>query len=117
MTGGGNYYDNVVFKGFIDGIGESVLSGGRYDRLLTRMGKKSGAIGFAVYLDLLANWAREYRETDVDVVVLYDETVCVETLTATVHALIAEGNSVSAQKAQGELRCKRLVDLRGGKTC
>ena len=117
VTGGGNYYDNVVFKGFIDGIGESVLSGGRYDRLLTRMGKKSGAIGFAVYLDLLANWAREYRDTDVDAVVLYDESVCVETLTETVNALIAEGYSVSAQKAQGELRCKRLVDLRGGKTC
>ena len=76
-----------------------------------------GAIGFAVYLDLLANWAREYRETDVDVVVLYDENVCVETLTATINGLVAEGNSVSAQKAQGELRCKRLVDLRGDKTC
>ena len=117
VTGGGNYYDNVVFKGFIDGIGESVLSGGRYDRLLARMGKCSGAIGFAVYLDALSNWAREYRETDVDVVVLYDETVCVGHLARTVNALIAEGNSVSAQKMQGGLRCKRIVDLRGGKIC
>ena len=117
LTGGGNYYDNVVFKGFIDGIGEGVLSGGRYDRLLARMGKQSGAIGFAVYLDLLENWDREYRETDVDVVVLYDGGVAVETLASTVKALIAEGNSVSAQKSQGELRCKRLVDLRGGKKC
>ncbi len=117
VTGGGNYYDNVVFKGFIDGIGESVLSGGRYDRLLARMGKQSGAIGFAVYLNLLENFGQECRETDVDVVVLYDGCVPVETLTDTVNALIEEGYSVSAQKSQGELRCKRLVDLRGGKIC
>lgn len=117
VTGGGNYYDNVVFKGFIDGIGESVLSGGRYDRLLARMGKKSGAIGFAVYLDTLETLRKNRRETDVDVVVLYDETVAVETLIKTVADLIAEGNSVSAQKTQGDLRSKRCVELRGGKTC
>ena len=117
MTGGGNYYDNVVFKGFIDGIGESVLSGGRYDRLLARMGKKSGAIGFAVYLDTLEVLTKIHRETDVDVVVLYDETVAVETLAATVKKLVAEGNTVSAQKTQGDLRCKLCVDLRGGKLC
>lgn len=117
VTGGGNYYDNVVFKGFVDGVGESVLSGGRYDRLLARMGKCSGAIGFAVYLDTLSNLTREHRETDVDVVVLYDENVSVERLSITVNALISEGNSVSAQKTQGALRCKRIVDLRGGNQC
>lgn len=117
VTGGGNYYDNVVFKGFIDGIGESVLSGGRYDRLLARMGKKSGAIGFAVYLDTLEALTKLHRETDVDVVVLYNETVAVETLAAAVKKLVAEGNTVSAQKTQGDLRCKACVDLRGGKLC
>jgi len=30
-----------------------VLSGGRYDELLQKFGKRSGAIGFAVYLDLI----------------------------------------------------------------
>ena len=48
-----NYYNGIAFKGFISGIPESVLSGGQYDRLMTKMGRKSGAIGFAVYLDLL----------------------------------------------------------------
>ena len=117
VTGGGNYYDNVVFKGFIDGVGESVLSGGRYDRLLTRMGKNSGAIGFAVYLDALEGLQQTSRETDVDVVVLYDDSVAVQKVAETVRKLIAEGNSVSAQKAQGDLRCKRCLDLRGGKQC
>ena len=115
VTGGGNYYDNVVFKGFIDGVGESVLSGGRYDKLLVRMGKKSGAIGFAVYLDLLEEIKTDRRETDVDVVVLYDDGVAVEEVAMAVKKLIAEGNSVSAQKSEGGLRCKRYVDIRGGK--
>lgn len=48
-----NYYNGIIFKGFIDGIAQSVLSGGRYDSLLEKMGKKRGAVGFAVYLDSL----------------------------------------------------------------
>ncbi|MBE7085484.1 MAG: hypothetical protein E7368_05470, partial [Clostridiales bacterium] len=46
------YYNGIVFKGFVDGICEGVLSGGQYDKLMARMHRKSGAIGFAVYLDL-----------------------------------------------------------------
>lgn len=47
------YYSGAVFKGYIDGIESPVLSGGRYDRLMKKMGKNSSAIGFAVYLDFL----------------------------------------------------------------
>lgn len=46
-----SYYNGVAFKGFIYGIPTSVLSGGEYDKLMNKMGKKSKAIGFAVYLD------------------------------------------------------------------
>ena len=48
-----NYYNGIVFRGFIDGVPESVLSGGQYDVLMRKMGRKAGAVGFAVYLDLL----------------------------------------------------------------
>ena len=48
-----NYYNGIVFNGYIDEINESILAGGRYDNLVRKMGKKVGAIGFAVYLDLL----------------------------------------------------------------
>ena len=47
------YYSGVVFKGYINGVESRVLSGGRYDKLMRKMGRKSGAIGFAVYLDAL----------------------------------------------------------------
>lgn len=47
------YYSGIVFKGFINGIASRVLSGGRYDKLMKKMGRTSGAAGFAVYLDTL----------------------------------------------------------------
>jgi len=48
-----NYYNGILFKGFIEGIPGSVLSGGQYDKLMRRMGRRSKAVGFAVYLDML----------------------------------------------------------------
>lgn len=54
------YYSGLVFQGYVRGVPASVLSGGQYDRLLSHMGKKAKAIGFAVYLDRLPesqdNW-------------------------------------------------------------
>lgn len=48
-----SYYNGIAFNGFIYGVPEGVLSGGQYDKLMNKMGKKSRAIGFAVYLDVL----------------------------------------------------------------
>ncbi len=48
-----NYYNGIVFKGFVKSIPSAVLSGGRYDTLMRKMGRNSGAIGFAVYTDAL----------------------------------------------------------------
>ena len=68
------YYNGVVFKGFVNGVPDSILSGGRYDRLLNRLGKKSNALGFAVYLDRLERFENDLPEYDVSAVLLYDET-------------------------------------------
>jgi len=48
-----NYYNGIIFKGFVEGVPESVLSGGQYDSLMKRMNKESRGIGFAVYLENL----------------------------------------------------------------
>lgn len=55
------YYNGIVLRGYIEGIPEGVLAGGQYDSLMKRMGKQSGAIGFAVYLDLLENYDGEVK--------------------------------------------------------
>ena len=54
ITSDTSYYNGVALEGYIEGLPDCVLVGGRYDRLMQRMHKKSRAIGFAVYLDALA---------------------------------------------------------------
>lgn len=109
------YYNGIVFKGFVDGVCAGVLSGGQYDRLMARMGRKSQAIGFAVYLDLLEGFQSKGTKYDVDVLLLYDEKTDLKELSKTVAALVEEGKSVSAQKCAGKLRYNSLLDLTGGK--
>ena len=52
-TGDLRYYNGIAFKGFISGIPGSVLSGGQYDALMKKMGRRDRAVGFAVFLDML----------------------------------------------------------------
>ncbi len=65
-----SYYNGIVFKGYIAGIPTNILSGGRYDKLLHKLGKKAGAIGFALYLDLLDLLGNDNEEYDADVLVI-----------------------------------------------
>ncbi len=46
-----NYYTGVIFRGYISGFGQAVLSGGRYDNLLAEFGMPNPAIGFGINLD------------------------------------------------------------------
>ncbi len=48
-----NYYTGLVFRGYIPGSGATVLSGGRYDRLLGEFGEPHPATGFGVEVDEL----------------------------------------------------------------
>ncbi|MBE6693299.1 MAG: ATP phosphoribosyltransferase regulatory subunit [Ruminococcaceae bacterium] len=43
-----NYYTGLVFRGYISGIGEAVLSGGRYDDLARDFGSEESACGFGL---------------------------------------------------------------------
>ncbi len=110
-----NYYNGIVFKGYIKGLSQSVLSGGQYDNLLYKLGKKSGAIGFAIYLDLLEDLPNEKAEYDVDVLLLCDGNVDNMYLIDTVNKIIKEGKTVSVQGADNQkIRYKELIDIRGG---
>lgn len=111
-----NYYNGIVFKGFLSGICESVLSGGQYDKLMQRMGRRSGAVGFALYLDLLEGRASESGEFDVDALVLYGEGNDASEVISAVSSLAERGKSVSAQREiPKKLRYKECIDLRGGR--
>jgi len=93
-----NYYSGIVFKGYINGIPTGILSGGRYDLLMTKMGKCCGAVGFAVYLDFLERYMEEIKEYDTDILLLYNETDSLCEVLKTVSSLTAQGNRVLAEK-------------------
>ena len=63
-SGDVKYYNGIAFKGFISGIPESVLSGGQYDRLMRRMGRRDRAVGFAVFLNKLERLSEGGRTDD-----------------------------------------------------
>ena len=105
------YYNGVAFNGFVRGVPQSVISGGQYDKLLARMGRRGRAVGFAVYLDRLDHLDPGKRKNDADTVLLYDEGADPLLVAAAVRALAAEG-AVLALKALPEgLRCGRCLKL------
>lgn len=107
-----NYYDGVIFKGFINGIPDSILSGGRYDRLMQRFGKKTEAIGFAVYLDKLERFGNDRAEYDVDYMLVYDGDVSAKDIIDAAKQLGKEGSSVRTLTAvDNSVRYRKLVKL------
>ena len=110
-----DYYNGVIFQGFIDGVPSSVLTGGRYDNLVHKLGKKSGAVGFAVYLDLLSRLMSDDNDFDVDVLLIYDDNASVAQLADTVKNITESGKSVKAQKLNsGNIRYRQLMKLENG---
>ena len=108
-----NYYNGIVFKGFLNGICEGVLAGGTYDKLMRKMGRKSKAVGFALYLDLLEDLKTPRNEFDIDVLLLYNNSTESKTILRFVQEQTAIGKSVSAQKAiPDKIRYRELIDLR-----
>lgn len=110
-----HYYSGFVFKGFVEGIPSSVLSGGQYDRLMRKMKRSSGAIGFAVYLDMLEQIGSARGEYDVDTVLLYDGGEPIESVRRAAARLTEGGVSVSVQRQIPEgMKYKKLVKFQGG---
>ena len=110
-----NYYDGIIFKGFVNGIPDSILSGGRYDRLMERFGKKMGAVGFAVYLDKLERFGSASDDFDVDYMLLYSADVPAAKIIAAANELSADGSSVRASSAiDAVVRYRKLVRLSKG---
>ncbi len=56
-----DYYTGVIFRGYTQGAGDAVLSGGRYDKLLSAFGLDAPAIGFAADVDAICACLRESK--------------------------------------------------------
>ena len=109
------YYNGIVFSGFLRGVPSAILTGGQYDRLMEKLGRKARAVGFAVYLDLLELLPETPRSTDVDTLLLYEADSTPAQISSAVELLQRDGGTVAALPAADEkLRPGRVLILRKG---
>ena len=106
------YYSGVVFRGYLEGVPASVLSGGQYDKLPRKMGRNAKAIGFAVYLDRLEN--REEEPFDVDTLILHDGTADPLVLTAAAEEAAEKGSVLVTRELPETRSWKHLLRFEKG---
>ena len=59
-----NYYTGVIFRGYAQGSGVTIISGGRYDNLVGEFGMDAPAVGFGVNVNALCDVMREEINVD-----------------------------------------------------
>ena len=91
-----NYYNGLIFRGYVKEIPTDVLRGGQYDKLMKRLGKTHKAIGFAVYLDALERIAAA-SPYDADILLTYDKKDDVEDVIIKALELRNQGKRVDVQ--------------------
>lgn len=112
-TANADYYNGVIFNGYLQGVPHSVLSGGRYDKLLKKLGKTGGAIGFALYLGEIDRFLAK-DSGGVDYLVLYDDKTESEALNIEWEK-VADGKSVRLAKVVPQnLLYNEIIDLTKG---
>ncbi len=89
-----DYYDGLIFQGYVEGVPRALLFGGYYGKLLRKFGKTLDAIGFAVYLNELDVLFRAQHGADVDALILYDETADFSALLTEAESLRARGGGL-----------------------
>lgn len=108
------YYSGVVFRGYLEGIPASILSGGQYDKLPQKMGRKSRAIGFAIYLDLLQERGQDDSAYDLDTLILHDGSVDTAVLTQAAEKAARKGSVLVARTEPRDRTWKNLVRYEKG---
>ncbi|WP_123054021.1 ATP phosphoribosyltransferase regulatory subunit [Clostridium sp. JN-1] len=58
-----NYYTGIIFRGYTHGVGGNILTGGRYDNLITQFGDNEPATGFAIDVDSVLSALDDSNQT------------------------------------------------------
>lgn len=92
-----NYYTGIIFKAYTYGVGDAILKGGRYDKLLSYYGKDATAVGFVIVVDDLMEALRRQKlepaNTSFIDYLVYDEAVYMQAMKLA-DALRVKGNAV-----------------------
>ena len=102
------YYNGIVFRGYLEGSPRHVLSGGRYDGLADKFKKGQEALGFAVYLGELPTDVSD-DGFDCDVLIISSDAKKSLTLA---EDLRKSGKSVRIERVRPEkIRAKEILEV------
>lgn len=95
------YYTGIIIKAYTYGIGEPVVTGGRYDKLLKSFGKDAPSIGFMISVDqLMMALSRQKIDipvADNNITITYTDDSYADALKEAIH-LREEGKNVALIK-------------------
>lgn len=110
-----DYYNGIVFQGFLKKIPNVILSGGRYDNIVHKFGKDADAVGFAFAIDLLEKLEENEKEFDVDVLLIYDKDVDPVALMQAAEVFRNNGQTVlTASCDHKQVRYRQLIYMKEG---
>lgn len=114
-----NYYNGILMQGYVEQYPGAILTGGRYDRLLTKFQKNLSALGFALSLGDLNSCYPNLPEYDADVLLLYSSKNSPASVLQAADALRKEGKRVHlSENAPKGFSAKEIIDLRKeGSSC
>ncbi len=91
-----DYYNGILFCGYISSVPVPVITGGRYDNLLARMGKEGiGGIGFAICFDAIERYMRSQISFAKPTYVYYDGTVDIARVYSVAEAVTSGGGTAA----------------------
>lgn len=103
-----SYYSGILFEVYADQVGYPIGNGGRYDRLLGKFGKNTGATGFAIRLDRLVESLGELTELEPVICILFSEERRSEAYQLAKQKRV-EGNKVILQDINGVMDIDALA--------
>lgn len=69
-----DYYTDIIFRGYVSGSGQTALTGGRYDGLLSKFGTELPSTGFAINIDVVADAICVNQENKgIDFIIYYEQ--------------------------------------------
>lgn len=108
------YYTGIIFQAYTYGTGELIVTGGRYDNLISQFGKEAASVGFAINLDqLMLALDRQGIHVDADITasILLYERECKEQAIKRACELRGEGVKLQLMKKFREKTIEDYVSL------
>ncbi len=118
MYGDSSYYSGILMAGYVYGLPSKVLSGGRYDKMVEKFGKKFGAVGFAIYNSDMERVFNNHNDQS-RILVKYSESADPKKLLAFVSELTKQGKVVYTCKNDNvpNIEFDQTVSFKGDKLC